>query len=102
MNYNLNYNTKTSLQCNNGIHNNKHTHVIHNYVTQIHKTLLAMNNCVCYMLNTIAIQHYEISNAIETCDCNTHALLHINMDAIHNSEYNTQTNMRCIIVLAVR
>ena len=51
---------------------------------------------------TIAMQHYEIINAIEMGDCNTQALLHININAIHNSEYNTQRNMLCIIVLAVR
>ena len=89
MNYKFNYNTKTWLQCNNGIYNNNHTHVIHNSVKQIHKPLLAINNCVCYMRNTIAIQHYENINAIEMGDCNTQALLHMNINAIHNSEYKT-------------
>ena len=54
------------------------------------------------MQNTIAIQHYEIINAIQMDDCNTQTLLRINMNAIHNREYNTQRNMLCIIVLAVR
>ena len=99
MNYNLNCNTKTWLQCNNGIYNNKHTHVIHNSGKQIHKTLLAIHNCVSYMQNTIAIQHYEIISAMEMGDCNTQALLHININAIHNSEYKTQRYMLCIIVL---
>ena len=54
------------------------------------------------MQNTIAIQHYENINAIEIGDCNAQALLHININAIHNSEYKTQRNMRCTIVLAVR
>ena len=54
------------------------------------------------MQNTIAIQHYEIINAIEMNYCSTQTLLHININAIHNSEYKTQRNMRCIIVLAVR
>ena len=52
------------------------------------------------MQNTIAIQHYENMNAIEMGDCNTQALLHININAIHNS--NTQEEIRCIIVLALR
>ena len=68
----------------------------------MHNTLLAIHNYVCYMQNTIAIQQYEIMNAIKMGDCNTQTLLHININAIHNGEYNTQTNMRCIIVLAVR
>ena len=54
------------------------------------------------MQNTIAIQYYEIMNAIEMGDCNTQALLHININAIHNREYNTQTNIRCIIILPVQ
>ena len=101
MNYNLNYSTKTWLQCNNGIYNNKHTNVIH-ISKQMHNTLLAINNCVCHMQNTIARQHCEIINAIKMGDCNTQTLLHISINAIHNSEYNTQRNMLCIIVLAVR
>ena len=34
------------------------------------------------MQNTIAIQHYENINAIEMGDCNTQALLHMNINAI--------------------
>ena len=73
------------------------------HIFNIHNTLLAINNNNnCNMQNTIAIQHHEIMNAIQMGDCNTRALLDINMNAIHNREYNTQRNMLCIIVLALR
>ena len=59
--------------------------------------MLAIHNCYYNMQNTIAIQHYEIMNAIQMGDCITQALLYIHINAIHNR--HTQENIQCIIVL---